>query len=106
LEKGEALRVLRKESAVGVINGLVLGTAIGLIGFIWKGSILLGVVAGAAMAVNQIIGAVLGVAAPLTMRACGVDPALASSIFVTTFTDIMGFLVFLGLAAAAMAFFL
>lgn len=105
LEKGEAMRVLRKESAIGVINGLVLGTAIALIGLIWKGSVLLGVVAGAAMAVNQIIGAVLGVAAPLAMRSCGVDPALASSIFVTTFTDMLGFLVFLGLAAAAMAIY-
>jgi magnesium transporter len=89
-----------------MVNGIVLGLAIGLIGFIWKGSALLGVVAGAAMAVNQIIGAVLGVVAPLTMRKCGVDPALASSIFVTTFTDMLGFLVFLGLAAVAMAVFL
>ena len=103
LDKGDAMRVLRKECAIGIVNGLVLGIAIGLIGYIWKGSALLGVVAGVAMAVNQIIGATLGVLAPLTMRSCGIDPALASSIFVTTFTDILGFLVFLGLAAAAMS---
>lgn len=103
MDEGDAMRVLRKEIVIGMVNGFVLGGAIGLIGIIWKGSALLGVVAGAAMAVNQIIGAALGVAAPLIMRSRGIDPALASSIFVTTFTDMLGFLVFLGLAAGAMA---
>jgi len=96
---GDALRALRKELFIGTINGLVLALVIGLIAFGWKGSVLLGVVAGAAMMLNQILGALAGVAIPFGLKWCKVDPALASSIFVTALTDTMGFLVFLGLAA-------
>ena len=99
---GDALRVLRKELAIGLVNGFLLGTAIGLLAFGWKGSLLLGAVTGAAMWLNQIIGALAGVAVPFGLRRCGVDPALASSIFVTTVTDIIGFLLFLGLATVAL----
>jgi magnesium transporter len=99
---GDAMRAVRKELAIGLANGLVLGFAIGLLAFGWKGSILLGVVAAVAMLLNQIVGALSGVAIPFGLRRCGVDPALASSIFVTTLTDVIGFLVFLGLAALAM----
>jgi len=60
---------------------------------------LLGMVAGAAMMLNQVIGALSGVAVPFGLHKCGIDPAMASSIFVTTITDVVGFLVFLGLAA-------
>ena len=80
----------------------IFGLAIGVLAFGWKGSVLLGVVAAAAMLLNQIVGALSGVAIPFGLRRCGIDPALASSIFVTTITDVIGFLVFLGLAALAM----
>ena len=73
--------------------------------FAWKGSVLLGVVAGTAMLLNQVLGALAGVAIPFGLKACKVDPALASSIFVTALTDTMGFLVFLGLATLAMRAF-
>ena len=99
---GDALRALRKELFIGAANGIVLALAIGLIAFGWKGSVLLGVVAGTAMLLNQVLGALAGVAIPFGLRWCKVDPALASSIFVTALTDTMGFLVFLGLAALAM----
>jgi magnesium transporter len=99
---GDALRAVRKELAIGLANGFVLGLAIGLLAFGWKGSVLLGVVAAAAMLLNQVVGALSGVAIPFGLRRCGIDPALASSIFVTTITDVIGFLVFLGLAALAM----
>lgn len=102
---GDAMRALRKELAVGLVNGVVLGMAIGLIGFGWKGSILLGLVAGLAMLLNQILGALSGVVIPFGLRRCKIDPALASSIFVTTLTDTIGFLVFLGLAALAIQIF-
>ena len=62
---------------------------------------LLGAVAGTAMLLNQILGALAGVAIPFGLKWCKVDPALASSIFVTALTDTMGFLVFLGLATLA-----
>ncbi len=102
---GDALRAARKELAIGLANGFVLGSAIGLLAFGWKGSLPLGLVAGTAMLLNQVAGTLSGVAVPFGLRRCGIDPALASSIFVTTITDLIGFLVFLGLAAAAMQAF-
>jgi len=102
---GDALRALRKELFIGAGNGVVLALAIGLIAFGWKGSVLLGVVAGTAMLLNQILGALAGVAVPFGLKWCKVDPALASSIFVTALTDTMGFLVFLGLATLALRMF-
>ncbi len=102
---GDACRALQKEFFIGAANGLVLASAIGLIAFAWKGSVLLGVVAGTAMVLNQIIGACAGVVIPFGLRWSKVDPALASSIFVTALTDTMGFLVFLGLAALALRIF-
>lgn len=99
---GDAMRAVRKELAIGLANGLALGFLIGLLAFGWKGSLVLGAVAGTAMLLNQMVGTLSGVAVPFGLRKCGVDPALASSIFVTTITDVIGFLVFLGLAALAM----
>ena len=102
---GDAARALRKELFIGAANGLALALAIGLIAFGWKGSALLGVVAGSAMLFNQIIGAVSGVAIPFGLKWFKIDPALASSILVTALTDTMGFLVFLGTATVAMRTF-
>jgi magnesium transporter len=102
---GDAFRALRKELFIGAANGLALALAIGLIAFGWKQSVLLGLVAGSAMLFNQIIGALSGVAIPFGLKWCKIDPALASSIFVTALTDTMGFLVFLGLATFAMRTF-
>ena len=99
---GDAMRAVRKELAIGIANGVVLGTLIGLLAFGWKESLLLGMIAGAAMLLNQIVGTMSGVAVPFGLRRCGVDPAMASSIFVTTITDVIGFLIFLGLANALM----
>jgi magnesium transporter len=99
---GDAMRAMRKELFIGAANGLALAVAIGLIAFGWKGSALLGVVAGSAMLVNQVIGALSGVAVPFGLKSCKIDPALASSIVVTALTDTMGFLVFLGTATVAM----
>ncbi len=102
---GDALRILRKELAIGIVNGVSLGLALGAIGYGWKGSVLLGVVAGAAMLLNQLVGVLAGVLIPFGLKWCKIDPATASSIFVTTLTDILGFLVFLGLAAFALRVF-
>ncbi len=99
---GDAIRILRKELAIGAINGLLLGIALGLIGFGWKGSLVLGAVAGSAMMLNQVVGVLSGVLVPFGLKALRIDPATASSILVTTMTDILGFLIFLGLAAVAL----
>jgi magnesium transporter len=78
---------------------------VGLIGWWWKSSWELGLVAFAAMVLNQLAAAFAGVAIPFSLRALRIDPALASSIFVTTVTDVAGFFFFLGLAVLAMRVF-
>ncbi|MCB1125586.1 MAG: magnesium transporter [Verrucomicrobiae bacterium] len=95
-------RVLLKELLLALINGLAIGLTVGMIGWFWKGSVELGLVAGAAMVLNTLAAAFSGVAIPLTLKAVRLDPALASSILLTTVTDVAGFFFFLGLAVLAM----
>jgi magnesium transporter len=98
LAPGDGRRALRKEIILGLLNGLAIGVVVGLIGWWWKGSLTLGIVVGVAMLLNQLAGAMSGVLIPLGLRALRLDPALASSIFLTTVTDVGGFFFFLGLA--------
>lgn len=99
ITRGDGRRALIKEITLGLLNGLAIGLAVGLIGWFWKGSILLGVVAGSAMLLNQLAAAAAGVMIPLGLKTLRLDPALASSIFLTTVTDVAGFFFFLGLAS-------
>ncbi len=103
--QGDGRRALIKEILLGVANGILIGIAVGLIGFLWKGSFVLGVVACSAMLLNQLMAGLAGVLVPFTLKFFKVDPALASSIFVTTITDVAGFFFFLGFAALAMKWF-
>ena len=91
-------RVLRRELVIGVINGITIGLLVGVVVFAWKGNVALGVVAGVAMLLNMATAVLAGVLVPLSLRAIRQDPALASGVLVTTFTDVLGFLFFLGLA--------
>lgn len=102
LTPGDGRRALLKEMVLGMINGIAIGVAVGLIGWWWKGSPELGLVAGAAMVLNQLAAAMSGVLIPFGLKWCKVDPAMASSIFLTTVTDVAGFFFFLGLAALAL----
>jgi magnesium transporter len=88
---------LFKEVLVGMLNGLVIGLIVAVVALIWKGSPALGVVLGLSMIGTLIMAAVAGTLVPLALRWLKIDPALASSVFVTTTTDICGFLFFLGL---------
>jgi magnesium transporter len=74
-----------------------------VVGYWWKDSSLLGLVIGAAMVLNMIAAGLSGVLVPYTLKAMKIDPALASSIMVTTVTDVAGFFFFLGLAALALS---
>lgn len=96
-------RALAKEFMLGLINGAAVGLVVGLIGYWWKGSVVLGLVAGCAMLLNQVAAALSGVMIPFGLKLLRVDPALASSIFLTTVTDVAGFFFFLGLASLTMA---
>jgi magnesium transporter len=92
-------RVIWRETSVGLINGLFFALVMGLVSWAWFGDEMLGVVIAAAMVVNLVVAGMAGMLVPVMMEKAGVDPALASGTFVTTVTDVVGFFVFLGLAA-------
>jgi magnesium transporter len=91
-------KALIKEATVGLGNGVVLGVAAALIAWALRGNPMLGIVLGAAMVVNMFVAATAGTLIPLGLRAANIDPALASSVFITTLTDVFGFFAYLGLA--------
>ncbi len=94
-----AFRVLSKEVLVGTFNGLLFAVIIGVIASIWSGSIAIGVVMAAAMVITMIIAGLAGAAIPLGLSRTRFDPAIASGVFLTTITDVVAFLAFLGLGA-------
>jgi magnesium transporter len=95
----EVWRVFRKESAVGIINGIVLGILLGMVAWAWKGNATLGAVVAIALATNTLIAVCVGGLIPLALRALGQDPALASGPILTTVTDMSGFFIVLKLAS-------
>ena len=99
LTSANALRVVRREVIVGLLNGLVFAVIIGVVGLIWFGSPMLGVVLGLAMIANLLVAGLAGILIPIVLTKLKIDPALASGAFVTTVTDVVGFFAFLGLAA-------
>ncbi|MCZ8334706.1 MAG: magnesium transporter [Rhodobacteraceae bacterium] len=98
LTAANARRVVLRELAAGAMNGLALAVILGVAGGLIFADPWIGGVLAMAMIVNQIVAALGGVLVPLTLERMGLDPALASGTFVTTLTDVMGFLAFLGLA--------
>lgn len=91
-------RLLRREAQVGALNAALWGSAVALVAGAWFGEPGLGVVTGLAMVINLLTAATAGFLIPVTLRRVGVDPAVASTVFLTTATDVVGFLAFLGLA--------
>ena len=98
VEMRDVRRVLLRELLIGVTNGVIIGLTVGLLIFAWKGNVGLSVVAGLAMLLNMAMGVTAGVLVPVSLRALKLDPALASGVLLTTFTDVLGFFFFLGLA--------
>ena len=96
----DLLRIWRKEVVVGIINGLALGLLIGAVAWVWKGNPYLGLVIGAALALNTIIAVSIGGVVPLILKHIGQDPAVASGPLLTTVTDMAGFFLVLSLATA------
>ena len=99
LTGANAWRVLSKEVLVGVFNGILFAALIGGVAWVWSGQVSIGLVMAAAMMVTMIIAGLAGTAIPLGLSRTGVDPAVASGVFLTTITDVVAFLAFLGLAA-------
>jgi magnesium transporter len=95
----ELLRVLTKESAIGLVNGLVLGLLLGAAAFLWKGNPWLGLIVGGALAANTLLAVSFGGLVPLILRGLRTDPALASGPLLTTVTDMCGFFFVLSFAS-------
>ena len=92
-------RLLARELALGLIHGVALGIVVGFVAYLWKGNVTLGIVLGLAMLGNMLVAGMFGAGVPLLLRQLRMDPAVSSAVFVTTFTDVIGFVLFLGLAA-------
>jgi magnesium transporter len=90
--------LLWKELRVAMMNGLLLGSIVAIATYLWFGDLALAGVIGAAMTINLLAAASAGVLVPLTLKRMNLDPALAGGVILTTVTDVMGFLSFLGLA--------
>jgi magnesium transporter len=103
VQPADLLRVMVKELAVGLVNGLALGVLIGLAAWLWKGNLYLSAVVGLALAVNTLVAVAIGGCVPIGLKALKLDPALASGPILTTITDMCGFLLVLTLASLALA---
>ena len=99
LNPANIVRVVMRETTVGLINGFAFALIMSLVVFAWFGTEQLGLVIGSAMIVNMLAAALAGIFIPLALDRMGFDPAVASTVFVTTVTDVVGFFSFLGLAS-------
>ncbi len=99
ISRRNARTLLKKELAVGLINGSVWALVMGLVAYFWFDSTTLGYVIAAAMLINLAIAAFFGAIIPPLLKQAGADPALAGGVILTTVTDVIGFFAFLGLAA-------
>ena len=96
-----AWRLLVREALLGLFHGIFLAILVAAIALVWQQNLGLALVLAAAMLGNMIIAGTVGAAIPLFLRRVGIDPAVASAVMVTTITDVFGFLLFLGIATAA-----
>lgn len=92
-------RIIRREMGVGFLNGMLFALLIGTVAGLWFQSPEIGGIIAAAMIINMFVAALAGILVPLLLDRFGVDPAVASAVFVTAITDVVGFFAFLGLAA-------
>jgi magnesium transporter len=90
LTRSNMMRVVLREAAVGLINGLIFAVVMGVVGIVWFGQPLLGAVIAVAMVINLLVAGLAGILVPVALDRLRIDPALASGAFVTTVTDIVG----------------
>jgi magnesium transporter len=99
-------RVLLKELWLAGTTGLATGILIAVFAYLWKQHVVLAVILGVALLFNMLVAAVVGTLVPVALKTLHIDPAIASSVIITTFTDVCGFFSFLGLATLLMRFLL
>ncbi|MHB8182804.1 MAG: magnesium transporter, partial [Candidatus Desulforudaceae bacterium] len=95
----QAVMVMLREMRVGLIVGVVCGSVLALIAFVWQGSATLGVVVGLSLACSMILATALGSLCPLIINRIGIDPALASGPFITTLMDVTSMLIYFSVAS-------
>jgi magnesium transporter len=98
IPSSRVLRLVMKEGLLGIATGTVTGIVTGVVAWAWQGNAALGLVIGLGMVVNLFFAGLSGAAIPVIMRSLGWDPAQCSSIILTTVTDVVGFVAFLGFA--------
>jgi len=98
VSSSNAKQLLIKEISVGVVNGLLWALIVSIIAGLWSQDMDLGLILGAAMVINLVCAAAAGASIPIILDKMGIDPALAGGVLLTTVTDCIGFLAFLGLA--------
>lgn len=99
IDKTNADRILRKELLVGILNGVAWSLVVALFTYLWFGQWDIGAVIAGAMIINMSVAAIAGFAVPLTLKRLKIDPALAGGVVLTTITDVVGYMSFLGLGA-------
>ncbi len=99
IDSFNVMRVVLRETVVGFINGCLFAVIMGVVAAFWFSDPNIGLVIGVAMVINLVFAGLAGILVPLTLERLGIDPAIASAVFVTTVTDVVGFFAFLGLAA-------
>jgi magnesium transporter len=92
-------RLLVRELSLGTIHGVVLGLVVGIVAYLWKGNFNFGLVLGGAMLENMLVAGMFGAGVLLLLRQFRMDSVVSSAVFVTTLTDVIGFVLLLGLAA-------
>lgn len=105
LEFARVSHAFLKELTIGLAIGAGVGALTALLQYLWQGNLYLGLVLFLAMVINMVTAGVMGVAVPLFLRAIGRDPAMGAGVIVTTFTDVVGFFTFLGLATLMLSYF-
>ena len=99
LSSGNINKIIAKEFLIGVLNGIIFAIIAGVIVQLWFKQSELSIIIAASMVMNMIVAGLFGILIPVTLKKLNVDPALASSVFVTTVTDVIGFLSFLGIGS-------
>ena len=97
LTSGNIGKIITKEFVIGILNGIIFAIITGIIVQLWFKELNLSILIGASMILNMIVAGLFGILVTISLKKFNIDPAIASSVFVTTITDVVGFLSFLGL---------
>ena len=99
LSSGNFGKIITKEFIIGILNGIIFAIITGAIVYLWFRESSLSLLIAASMVLNMMVAGLFGILVPVTLKKFNIDPAIASSVFVTTITDVIGFLSFLGLGS-------